>query len=420
MQRQKSTTSLNTISSFGQTFEAKVNDNMNEETQESASQDRKGKMPARSSSPSMAEDGEFSEKVAMKEDGHHQLPPRFSAIFDTKLPTTPTKAFESYPQQPARRSGIYIPKAVFWALLTIFLFETAALFAYTVIGLVNSMPPRLLPSTGASAVVSGCDCHAQPINISPNFFMPQAPQAPVVESSTLSTSPTTSTTSTSSSSSTSSTSTSSQVVGVNASQLADIMKSVGMIKASSSSTHTPTTRVTTITPPGPTIRSTTLLTVDESGSPVKPRPTVTSTKVLDPSEAASLSTRDEPTSVSTDDPKIIITPEVPKIVPITTNPGSGGIVVSVSMSPVEQPTPAPAIDATSTGTSGIVITASLKSHRQLADKPTQQPEAEAEPAPTPSPEESESNDSVSELPEAPAGCTNVWGKSGQLLGQKCT
>ncbi|KAM0721770.1 hypothetical protein Q7P37_002695 [Cladosporium fusiforme] len=407
MHRQQSTTSLNTISSFGQNFEAQVNSNMDQDTQQSASQDHKGKMPARSPSPSMAEDGEYNEKMAMKDGGQHQLPPRFSAIFDTKLPTTPTKAFESYPQQPTRRSGIYVPKAVFWALLIIFLFETAALFAYTVIGLVSNMPSRLVPYTGASAVMSGCDCSAQqPINISPNFFMPQAPQASVVQSPT--STPST-TTSTSTSSSTTSTSSSSSAEGVNASQLADMIKSVGMIKASSSSTHSPTTKTTVVTPPGSTVQSTKLLTVDASGKPVEPRPTVTSTKVIDASEAsASLTTRDEPTSVSTSSPDTTSAAETPKIVPITTNAGSGGIVVSVSMAPVAESSVTP---VTSTDNESIIITASLK---QQADTPTQQPEPAAESTEAPS-----SEDSVS-IPPAPSGCENVWMKSGKLMGVKCT
>lgn len=385
MQRQQSNGSLNTMSSFNQNFEAHVNENMNEDTQPSSSQDHKGKMPARSPSPSMAEDGEFNEKMAMKDRGQEQLPPRFSTIFQTKLPTTPTKAFESYPQYSNRHSGIYVPKAVFWALLAIFLFETAALFAYTVIGLVSNMPSRLPPNT---AVVSGCDCSAQPINISPNFFMPQAPD---MESPTTSIEATT--TSTSSSTSTTS-STSSSTASVDASKIVDIFKSAAELKSSASSTSTRSKVTAVITPPGPTIQSTTLLTVDASGNPVKPRPTVTSTQFAEPS--ASLSTRDEP-SVSTSNLEITSNPEKPVIVPITTQEGSGGIVVSVSMAPDSDPTRTPLIiTPISTNADGGLVVTALRSHRELANKPTQQLEAEAEPAAvTPSPEVPESEDSVS-------------------------
>lgn len=384
MQRQQSNTSLNTMSSFNQNFEAHVNENMNENTQPSSSQDHKGKMPARSSSPSMAEDGEFNEKMAMKGRGQEQLPPRFSSIFETKIPTTPTKAFESYPQHHSRRSGIYVPKAVFWALLAISLFETAALFAYTVIGLVSNMPSRLLPTT---AVVPGCDCSAQPINISPNFFMPQVP---VMESPTTGIESTT----TSTSSSTSTTSTSSSITSVDASKIVDIFKSAAELKSSASSTSTRFKVTTVITPPGPTIQSTTLLTVDASGNPVKPRPTVTSTQFAEPS--ASLSTRDEP-SVSTSSLEITSAPEKPVIVPITTQEGSGGLVVGVSMAPDSDPARTPLIiTPISTNADGGIVATAIRSHRELANKPSQQPEAEAEPAATPSPEISESEDSVSE------------------------
>lgn len=406
MQRQQSTTSLNTMTSFGQNFENQVNTNMNQDNQQFASQDSKGKMPAGSPALSMAEDHEFNEKMAMKDHGQHQLPPRFSTIFDTKLPTTPTKAFESYPQQPARRSGIFIPKAVFWALLIIFLFETAALFAYTVIGLVSNMPSRLVPTTGVRAIVSGCDCNAQPINISPNFYMPQAPQASFTEPSA------SSTITTSTPSSTPSTSTSSQVVGVNASQLADIMKSVGMIKASSSSlasslasTHTPTTKTTIVTPPGSTVRSTVLLSVDASGNtvPATPRPTVTSTTIVD--APSSIETRHEPTSVSTKAPDVTGTAGRGKIIPISTK-ANGEIVVSVSMVPIST---APFMPA---------ITATLKSHRPLANTLTQRPEPEL--SVISSKDDSKSNDEVSPPSDAPDGCKNVYSNSGKLLGVQCT
>lgn len=195
-QSAQSTTSINTMS-FSQDFEAQVNRNMTPETS-SSSQDHKGERPVSFTEPEQATDEEWSEKMATKDQSQHQLPPRFSTIFDTKVPasfdtkvpTTPTRAFERYPQQPTRKSGVYIAKPLLWALLVIFLFETAVLFAYTVIGLLNNINPKLIHTNNAGAIVAGCDCNAQPVNISPNFFMPQGQQAPVIETTTSTTSAT--------------------------------------------------------------------------------------------------------------------------------------------------------------------------------------------------------------------------------------
>lgn len=296
MQNNQSTTSVNTMP-FSQNFEAQVNSNMSPETQASSSSS-KGPVPVSSPDPMEAIDREFSEKAAMKDQS--QPPPRFSTIFDTKMPASPTRAFESYPAQPIRKSGINIAKPVFWAVFAILLFETAVLFAYTVIGLMNNLPTHIVRTNSAGAVVAGCDCNTQPINISPNFFPPQGAQAPVVGTTTLSTATTTTATETASSST-------SPLV------LVDIMKSVSEMLASKSSVSEPSTSVTTVTPPGPTVRSTLLLTVDPSGSTIKPRPTVTSTKLVgtDGVEATpTLNTRDETTSpVSTASASsLIITP----------------------------------------------------------------------------------------------------------------
>lgn len=344
MRDNQSTTSVNTLS-FNEDFEAQVNSNMNPR-RVSRSEDSKAPMPPTSPSPFEANDKEYNEKMAMKD--QHQLPPRFSTIFDTKGPTvTPTRAFESYPQQPARKSGVYLPKPVFWALFAIFLFESAALFAYTVIGLVNNMPSKLIHTNSAGAVVAGCDCNSQPINISPNFFMPQAPQAPVVETTTASTSANASSTSSPSSSS-------SQTINPGVSELASLIKSAASATSTSeSSTHTPTTTVVTVTPSGSTVRSTTILTVDPSGSTLPPRPTVTSIQWVTPT--SKLETRDEPTS-------IVSTTSVPENTP--------------SVVPFDTP---------------ILLT--LKSHRQLANKPTQEAEVAASSATLPA--SSESSETVS-------------------------
>ena len=351
--------------SFNQDFEVEVNSNMNPSRQ-SISKDVKAPVPTSSRNSCEAEDREFNEKMAVKD--HHQPPPRFSTIFDTKGPAAPACEFESYPQPPVRKAGIYIAKPLFWALFAIFLFESAVLFAYTVIGLVSNMSSKLVHVNGAGAVVAGCDCNAQPINISPNFFMQGGPQASIVETTALSTvASTTLTTSTSSASSSSS-----QGIRPGVSELAEIIKSAGTVSISETSTHTPTTHIVTVTPPGSTIKSTTVLTVNASGSTLPPRPTVTSTKVVAPDEASpTLDTRDEPSS--------------PSVIP--------------------------------------TMSLSLKSHKELASKPTQ--EAETAPASSTEPAPSEPTEAVSTpsttIPEPTPTptCTksnHMWGASGRIWG----
>jgi len=353
--------------SFNQDFEAEVNSNMNPSRQ-SISKDVKCPIPTSARNSCEVDDHEFSEKMAMKD--QRQPPPRFSTIFDTKGPATPTRAFESYPQPLVRKAGIYIAKPLFWALFAIFLFESAVLFAYTVIGLVSNMSSKLVHVNGADTVVAGCDCNPQPINISPNFFMQGGPQASVVDTTTTST--TASTTLTTSISSPSSSA--SKAVSAGVSELADIIKNIGTASTSesSTSTHTPTTRVVTVTPPGPTINSTTVLTVDPSGSTLPPRPTVTSTKVVAPDEASpTLDTRDEATS--------------PSVIP--------------------------------------TMSLSLKSHQELVSKPTQ--ETETAPAPSIEPASSEPTETVSTPsttivePTPTSTCTksnHMWGASGRIWG----
>lgn len=390
-----STTSVNTMP-FSQDFEAQVNRNMTPETS-SSSQDHKGKRPASFMEPEQATDEEWSEKMGMKDQSQHQLPPRFSTIFDTKVPasfdakvpTTPTRAFESYPQQPTRKSGVYIAKPLLWAFLVIFLFETAVLFAYTVIGLLNNINPKLIHTNSAGAVVAGCDCNVQPVNISPNFFMPQGQQAPVIET-------TTSTTSATSTSTTSSST--SQVAGVNASQLAEI---IADLRSAQSTTRKPTTHVTTVTPPGPTVKSTTVLTVDPSGSTIEPRPTVTSTKIVGSEEASpTLSTRDESAvAVSTSAPGLAITPVTclnantdelcvtvpssPTSTPPSTmaclNENTDELCITVPLSPTATPKSCIKVgegdfcleDSSAAGAP--IMSLTLKTRDELANKPTQEP-----------------------------------------------
>lgn len=398
MPHNQNTTSINSMP-FNKNFEAQVNDNMSSGSQ-SASYDSKAPMQPCSPTLSEAADGEYNEKRAMKDQGQHHLPPRFSTIFDTKgpAPATPTRAFESYPQQPARKSGgVYLAKPLFWALFAVILFETAVLFAYTVIGLVNNMGVKLVHTNSAGAIVAGCDCNAQPINISPNFFMAPGSQAPVAD---MSSSITSSTSQTSSSSAT-------PVPGVNASQLADIMNSVGAIKTSESTTHMPSTSIKTVTPSQETVESTTVLTVDPSGSTISPRPTVTSTKFTRDAAESTVST------TATSDPSVAFEKQIR---PIATN--EAGIVVSAfdvfSHSPSSTPT----------------ISITLKSHAQKVDKPKQESESDvpsstttpaaAEPSEEVSPSLSPSTSEITEATPAP-DCNkshHMWGASGKIWGAR--
>ena len=405
----QSITSINAMP-FNENFEAEVNNNMNP-SRHSDSKDLKVSIPTSSQEPPEADDREYSEKRAMKDQS--QPPPRFSTIFDTKGPATPTRAFESYPQPLPRKSGIYIAKPLFWALFAIFLFESAVLFAYTVIGLVSNMSSKLVHVNSAGAVVAGCDCNAQPINISPNFYMQGGAQASVVETTTLSTSTSTSSTSSSSSST-------SQSVSAGVSQLADIIKNIGTSSTSESSTHTPTTRVVTVTPPGPTIKSTTVLTVDPSGSTLPPGPTVTSTKVVSPDEASQApGKRDEPTAVVS---TTTTSSSAPMIVLLAAAKGTSSIHVNESMVSVMAVSPAvPTMSLSlkshhqlaNTPTQGIVpepsltMSLSLKSHHELANQPTQK--AETAPSSATGPSSSKPSESVSApikiKPEPTPACT---------------
>ena len=79
MQNNQSTTSLH-ATAFNQDFEAQVNSNMNP-IASSSRQDQKGPLPNSSPDLEQANDCDFDEKMAMKDQGHHDLPPRFSTIF---------------------------------------------------------------------------------------------------------------------------------------------------------------------------------------------------------------------------------------------------------------------------------------------------------------------------------------------------
>ncbi|KAK5113874.1 hypothetical protein LTR85_010407 [Meristemomyces frigidus] len=238
-----------------------------------------------------AQDHEWTEKK--------DHPPRFSTLFSAPVPQPP-RQFESYPE-PKRKSGVFLPTPLFIILAVILLFESTVLFAYTVIGLYNNLPSRLVPGA------AGCACEGidrQPmVNIAPNFVVPQAPAAVtqtvtmVGEGSlpdTLSTS--TSMTAGSISSSTSAESSSTSSVD-NTSQAAaaasNILGMFGTLKSStttsSSSSHiavvtvTPTSTeiLSEVQPTPSTVQSTLLLTVNAAGSTLSPDSTALSTSAID-------------------------------------------------------------------------------------------------------------------------------------------
>lgn len=276
--------------SFNPTFEAQVNANMTGQNDHHNWTDAKGKTPMRPTSYAEADDGEFNEKMAAKQKS--DLPPRFSTIFGPPTaapPPAPVHAFESYLQETRRKSGVYIPAPLFWALFVVFLIMSAVLFAYNVIGFITNMPTRIVGG-GVAPVLANPQ---QPvINVSPNFVMGQAPQGTEKETVTVTVTTTYSQSLTSSSSSSSSSSPSSstfvnstQAAGMIASELAGILHSQSTfttsLHSSSASSIPPVTVTINTTPARPTVSSTVLLTVDASGHTLPPKSTVTSTTVID-------------------------------------------------------------------------------------------------------------------------------------------
>ncbi|KXL48614.1 hypothetical protein M433DRAFT_180284 [Acidomyces richmondensis BFW] len=252
--------------------------------------------PLRTSDPEAeTEDAEWSDK---------KEPPRFSTLFENTPPLS-DRILDSQPWQ-RRKSGVLMPTPIFILLVIILLFESTLLFAYTVIGLYNNLPQRLVPSMKTT-----CDCTAfekQPaVNIAPNFMMPQA-QAQVTVTQTVtslragsipgslpaSTSSIISSITLSSPSSTSTIEASSQVATIASEVLSLLSAHTSSTTSSLSSTSaTPNAGVTTSTeilselPASPsTVNSIKLVTIDASGSTLPPRSTVTSIKVINPSQAA--------------------------------------------------------------------------------------------------------------------------------------
>ncbi|KAK0354021.1 hypothetical protein LTR94_014289 [Friedmanniomyces endolithicus] len=256
---------------FSPTFEKQVNSNMREEDNpdQYAQESKGGRMPT----PQLeaeAEDADVSEKK--------DRPPRFSTLFGA-APALPAREFESYPA-PSRKSGIWMPTSLFVLFAVILLVESTLLFAFTVIGLYNNLPSRLIPSA------------APAINIAPNFIMPQG-QAIITQTTTVTVLGNGLFSSIAVPSSTSVPSTAEA-----ASNLFGMLEGIGTppssTKPSSSATHTPGVATSTMIlsqmpPPQETINSVKLVTVDPSGSTLPARPTVTATTVIDPLQAAAAS-----------------------------------------------------------------------------------------------------------------------------------
>ncbi|KAK0943563.1 hypothetical protein LTR48_005419 [Friedmanniomyces endolithicus] len=256
---------------FSTAFEKQVNSNMREEDNpDQYAQESKGERMPTPQLDAQAEDADMSEKK--------DRPPRFSTLFGA-APAPPAREFESYPT-PSRKSGIWMPTPLFVLFAVILLFESTLLFAFTVIGLYNNLPSRLIPSA------------APAINIAPNFIMPQG-QAIITQTTTvtvlgnglfssIAVPLTTSIPSTAEA----------------ASNLFGMLEGIGtpssITKPSSSATHTPGAATSTmilsqVPPPQQTVNSVKLVTVDPSGSALPARPTVTATTVIDPSQAAAAS-----------------------------------------------------------------------------------------------------------------------------------
>ncbi|KAF2769321.1 hypothetical protein EJ03DRAFT_351466 [Teratosphaeria nubilosa] len=256
-------------------------------------------------------------------------PPRFSTLFGVAPPLPERRAERHEPRR--RRSGVFLPTPVFVLFVIILIFESTLLFAYTVIGLYNNLPQRLVPAAGRTET---CNCGTQDkqpaVNIAPNFMMPQVP-AIITQTVTAlgndgvaphSLSTTTASSTSTSSTSTTSSSTSSDSSGSQSSEAAAIASEVaGMLhtlitttSTSSSSVTTPSTSsppsivTVTVTPAQSTVSSTTILTVTPTEASTSIiRPTVTSILYLDPSQAAASSSADAAalSSISADEASIL-------------------------------------------------------------------------------------------------------------------
>ncbi|GAB7346095.1 hypothetical protein MBLNU457_4852t1 [Dothideomycetes sp. NU457] len=82
-------------------------------------------------------------------------------------PVEPQSVFLSY--KPPRR--IWMPTPLFILFVLVFFFESSVLFVYTIVGLVNMLPPTRMPMSAPN----GCDCmpfvdRTSPANNAPIFF----------------------------------------------------------------------------------------------------------------------------------------------------------------------------------------------------------------------------------------------------------
>ncbi|KAF2212599.1 hypothetical protein CERZMDRAFT_84258 [Cercospora zeae-maydis SCOH1-5] len=290
--------------SFSTHFEKKVNEDMREEGQP-------GRAPTEMEDADMAlKKNGYPSSLSDGQEPHDKkdYPPRFSTLFGATPPappppTPPREYVREYYPEAKKRSGIHMPLALFIVLMITLFFESTIIFAYTIIGLYNNAPARLFPWAGqGSAVTAACDSSQPPaINIAPNFVIPgQGGAEHITELVTITITATPSTTSTSTTSSTStSTSTvneSSQAAAM-ASDIAGILRSLGLGSPTTSSSIS--IALVTVKPTPSTVTSVTLITEDPSGN-VLTRPTVTLTTFVDAPTAA--------TSSSTSQEEIIIRP----------------------------------------------------------------------------------------------------------------
>ncbi|KAK4553014.1 hypothetical protein LTR86_009938 [Recurvomyces mirabilis] len=340
-------------SSFSNSFEKNVNAEM-DISDNSGHQYGSEKKPRPSSSHYDAE--EVDAEMAQKKDS----PPRFSTIFGVPTPDpapAATREFESYPV-PRPKSGVRVPMAVIFVVGIILLFETTALFAYTVIGLYNSLPARL--------VRSDCVCHDQvpTVNIAPNFVIGQASEVQtqtVTIAGSLPDSLTSSKTSTISSTASSTTvaNASSQAAAGLASDLLGILHTTAT--ASSSTKPVPGVATSTevlsqIPPPRSTVSSVTIITVDPSGATIAPRPTVTSTTVINaPAAAASTSLAARSESSGTE-----VIPASPSSSTLGSAPSTLQTSVVSTAAPPASTTDAPSADAVSSSPSSPSTTSAQK------------------------------------------------------------
>ncbi|PPJ51664.1 hypothetical protein CBER1_08763 [Cercospora berteroae] len=280
--------------SFSNHFEKKVNEEMMHED------GQPGRAPAEMEDADMAlkKNGDPSSQM----DGHDShdkkdYPPRFSTLFGVAPPApppppphTPREYVREHDPEPKRRSGVHMPLALFIVLMITLFFESTIIFAYTIIGLYNNAPARLFPWAGqgtAVAATCGSSSQQQPaINIAPNFVMPgragAEQQHVTTELITITATPSTSSSSTSISTST--TNASSQAAAM-ASDIADILGSLGL--GGASWTTSSSIALVTVKPTQSTVTSVTLITETPPG------PTVTQTTVVDAPKGTASSTTEQ-------------------------------------------------------------------------------------------------------------------------------